>query len=63
MANQGLLPIRVAAEIIWPDDVTEVLIEQRRRHQTRFSEQTRHDRLWTRISDLIHLMNLKVKKI
>ena len=54
MANQGLPPIRAAAEIIWPDDIMEVLIEQRRRHQTQFSKQTRHNRLWTRIANHIH---------
>lgn len=50
--NQRLLP---ADDITWPDDITEVLIEQRRRHQTRFSEQTRHDRLWTRIANHIRI--------
>lgn len=53
--NRRLLPVSAAAEIVWPDDITEALIEQRRRHQTRFSEQTRHDDLWTRIANHIRI--------
>jgi hypothetical protein len=61
MANQNnqnnqnpIPPLNRAAEIFeWPEDVTLALIGQRRRHQRLFSEQTRHDALWTRIANHI----------
>ena len=37
----------------WPDDITSILIQQRRRHQHLFAELTQHDRLWTRIANHI----------
>lgn len=53
--NRRLSPVSSAADIVWPDDITEVLINQRRRHQDQFSEQTRHNDLWTRIAN--HIRN------
>lgn len=37
----------------WPDDISLILIEQRRRHQQLFAENTQHDSLWTRIANHI----------
>lgn len=48
-------PLSSAIEIVWSDEITEVLITQRRRHQAQFNEQSRHDDLWTRIAN--HLRN------
>jgi hypothetical protein len=55
MAIRPLDPNNPVAE--WTDDMTLILIQQRRQHQQLFDVNTRHNDLWTRIANYIRRHN------